>query len=522
MIFLLVTVIAVFCDQVIKLFVTYRIPLYSPVTVIPGVLTIFHVQNTGMSFSLLQGQPWARYVLAAVSLIGAAIILIFMIRLRGNRLASFGLALMLGGTIGNGIDRVRLGYVTDMIQLDFLKIGKLQFPVFNFADMLLTAGVIIVVVYILISGRSKAKDIPLSDDVEYYDEDLSRSEEPDYGEDGARETRRSRRKRAETEPEEDDRILTQEEQFELAGERKRRDTAVSDEEYENVREKRPLFGRGRRAVREPEPEEEEEDDRPIEFGSFRINRQEPVSADEPDDEQEEPDVKPYTPDSRRASRAESRAARNAARYDTPYEVDNYRRAEAPAAGYAATGAATARPRTVSEEPAARRAPGTEAPVRTAQRSQPRPENTAPRRPSEDAPRRAAENQRRPSAERPRRPEPENDDFYTDVPPVQQSRDAAPSAPRQRPSAPQQSAPRRTEENARPAPRPSAPASRPSERREGYVPRPAAPSPSQQAPRYSAPQSAPYGEPTIDDILAELEASGLPDSYDTATLDDLLD
>ncbi|MDR1821422.1 MAG: signal peptidase II [Oscillospiraceae bacterium] len=526
MIFLLVTAIAIFCDQIIKLFVNYRVALYDPQTVIPGILSIYHVQNKGMSFSFLENQPWARYVLAAVSVIGAVIILLFMIRLRGNRLAAFGLSLMLGGTVGNGIDRIRVGYVTDMIQLDFLKVGSFQFPVFNFADMLLTAGVIIVVVYILISGRSKAKDMPLTDDIEFYDEASGRADEPGYagyGEETARETRRSRRNYSDTAPLPDGgRILTQEEQFELAGEKKRRDTAELFEVQEAAREKKPLFGRGRRAARETPAEEEPEDDRPIEFGSFRVSRPAAAPAEPeeaPDEEAYEPDVKQYTPAPRREDREEGKAARRAARYDTPYEVDNYRRAEAPAEGYAAP----ARPRTVQEAPPARREPRAETPLHAPVRSQPRPQEAAAlrRRPPEDAaPRAAAERPIERPAERPRRPAPENGDIYSEFAPVQPRREAAPAAPRQRPAAPSQASAARPAAE-RPA-RPAAAAARPAERREGYAPRPAASAPAQ-TPRYSAPaQSAPYGEPTIDDILAELESSGLPDSYDTAALDDLLD
>ena len=65
-------------------------------------------------------------------------------RLRTHRLYEFGIVLMIAGTLGNFIDRLRIGYVVDMFQLDFI-----NFPIFNFADSCLTVGVILILIAVL-------------------------------------------------------------------------------------------------------------------------------------------------------------------------------------------------------------------------------------------------------------------------------------------------------------------------------------------------------------------------------------
>ena len=117
-------------DRVSKLFWS-RIPA-GGVELIPGVLGLNPVRNTGMAFSLFSGHPWALGVLSLLIIAGAFLLL------RGRRLpapAPAGLMMMLGGALGNLTDRLLTGFVPDMIELRFVR-----FAVFNVADAFLVLG----------------------------------------------------------------------------------------------------------------------------------------------------------------------------------------------------------------------------------------------------------------------------------------------------------------------------------------------------------------------------------------------
>ncbi len=119
-------------------------------------INLTHQQNTGAAFSFLAGasgwQRWFFIVLAS----GISIVLtiwIWRVRQTGPLILAAGLALVLGGAIGNLIDRIRLGYVTDFFQVWF---GNWAFPSFNVADAAISAGAALLVIDALfLSGRQK-------------------------------------------------------------------------------------------------------------------------------------------------------------------------------------------------------------------------------------------------------------------------------------------------------------------------------------------------------------------------------
>lgn len=84
---------------------------------------------------------WFFYLISVIALIVMGYLLW---RLRGKWLYEVGISLMIAGTLGNFIDRLRIGYVVDMFQLDFI-----NFPIFNFADSCLTVGVIFILIGVL-------------------------------------------------------------------------------------------------------------------------------------------------------------------------------------------------------------------------------------------------------------------------------------------------------------------------------------------------------------------------------------
>jgi len=104
-----------------------------------GFLRIIHIRNTGAAFGLFQGHSFA---LTIVTLVGIAAILVYALLVYrhspylDNKLSRIALGLVLGGTVGNLIDRLSRGYVTDFIDFGF-------WPAFNIADSAITVGVII-------------------------------------------------------------------------------------------------------------------------------------------------------------------------------------------------------------------------------------------------------------------------------------------------------------------------------------------------------------------------------------------
>ena len=139
-------------DQITKLLVVQNIPLYTNVPVIPGFIRLTYAQNTGAAFSAFQGMRWLFVVIFV--LFTVAIIWEFSKkRLPFTTLERWFIAAIYGGGLGNMIDRLRLGYVVDMIETEFVR-----FPVFNVADSFITCGCILLIVHLLIWNRKFWKD----------------------------------------------------------------------------------------------------------------------------------------------------------------------------------------------------------------------------------------------------------------------------------------------------------------------------------------------------------------------------
>ncbi len=139
-------------DQVSKLLVVQTIPLYGHRDFIPGLLSLTYVQNTGAAFSMLQGMRWLFVVLFVIITL-AMLWEYFRKPLPFSKLERWCLAAIYGGGLGNIIDRVRLGYVVDMIQTDFM-----DFPVFNVADSFITCGCIGLLVHLAFFNKKFWKD----------------------------------------------------------------------------------------------------------------------------------------------------------------------------------------------------------------------------------------------------------------------------------------------------------------------------------------------------------------------------
>ena len=139
-------------DQLTKFLVVENIPLYADVPLLPGVVQLTYAQNTGAAFSILQGQQWLFALIFAV--FTAAIIWAYCKKaLPFSKFEWFCIAAIYGGGLGNMIDRLRLGYVIDMIETQFI-----NFPVFNVADSFITCGCIALMVSLIFFNKAFWKD----------------------------------------------------------------------------------------------------------------------------------------------------------------------------------------------------------------------------------------------------------------------------------------------------------------------------------------------------------------------------
>ena len=139
-------------DQWTKYLVVENIPLYGRVEAIPGVISWTYVQNTGAAFSSFQGMQWL--FLAVFLVFTAGVIWVFWKKkLPFTTFERWCIAAIYAGGLGNMIDRLRLGYVVDMIKTDFM-----NFPVFNVADCFITCGCILLLVHLFFFNKEFWKD----------------------------------------------------------------------------------------------------------------------------------------------------------------------------------------------------------------------------------------------------------------------------------------------------------------------------------------------------------------------------
>lgn len=154
---IIIIVLSVAADQLAKLFL---VPMLSQLpdktmTVIPGVFNLTYVKNTGASFGILEGEQ-AFFIIVTIVVLAAGAVFMVKTRHRQSLFLKISLSLVIGGAIGNFIDRVAFGHVRDLF--DFKQV---YFPwVFNIADMCLVIGAIMLGVYVIFMYKPKDKEEP--------------------------------------------------------------------------------------------------------------------------------------------------------------------------------------------------------------------------------------------------------------------------------------------------------------------------------------------------------------------------
>lgn len=153
LIWLLITLAVVVLDQWTKHLVSSALTFGDRVVVLP-FLDLIYARNPGAAFSLLaDAGGWQRWFFTVVALGMSLVLLAWLLRLpRGSKWMPVTLTLVLGGAIGNVIDRIRFGYVEDFLLLYW---QEYMFPAFNVADIAITAGAIMLIIDAFVLSRDK-------------------------------------------------------------------------------------------------------------------------------------------------------------------------------------------------------------------------------------------------------------------------------------------------------------------------------------------------------------------------------
>jgi signal peptidase II len=149
---LVVSALVLGLDQLTKMLIEQHLELYNPIVILP-VLAITRMHNTGAAFSFLADQTgWQRWFFLGLALLISAVLIAWICRSprRGHSITLIGLASVLGGALGNAVDRMRLGHVVDFIQVHW---HDHSFPAFNVADSAITVGAALLILDALFEPR---------------------------------------------------------------------------------------------------------------------------------------------------------------------------------------------------------------------------------------------------------------------------------------------------------------------------------------------------------------------------------
>ena len=144
-------------DQLTKAAVRANVPLYSTVEIVPGLLNVTHIRNSGAAFGLMNAAqfPLKTVAIAAVAVAGIVVMALYAARLAREQVAArVGLALIVGGAAGNLIDRVLEGSVVDFVDVYW---RTYHFWAFNAADSAITVGVAVMLADMMMAGTRVSK-----------------------------------------------------------------------------------------------------------------------------------------------------------------------------------------------------------------------------------------------------------------------------------------------------------------------------------------------------------------------------
>jgi signal peptidase II len=150
----------VILDQITKVWVDKTMRVLDTQTIIPGILDLYYIRNTGAAFGFLSGSQAGFRIpfFILVSVVAVGVILFLFHKLEDSEvMMPMALSLVLGGAIGNLVDRIRLGEVIDFILLHY---KAFRWPAFNVADIAITVGVFLLVLRVFFFERVSKSEGP--------------------------------------------------------------------------------------------------------------------------------------------------------------------------------------------------------------------------------------------------------------------------------------------------------------------------------------------------------------------------
>lgn len=145
-----IAIIVLFVDQILKSIISQNMLLNENITLLNNFLSVTKIYNTGAAFGIFENKTLYLAVFSVFIIIAISVYLVRTYKSL-NLLNTIAWGLVLGGTIGNFVDRLSLGYVLDFIRLDFV-----NFPIFNIADVCINSGAMLLIIYILSTSNDNS------------------------------------------------------------------------------------------------------------------------------------------------------------------------------------------------------------------------------------------------------------------------------------------------------------------------------------------------------------------------------
>lgn len=191
MLYAIIAAIILIGDQWLKYWVTVNITLSTgEATLIPGVVKLVNIHNSGAAFGLLGDAAYARWLFLGIAALFIIVIVVVLAKhLFKSRFANWCAVMALAGAVGNCIDRALYGYVVDMFKVEFM-----DFAVFNVADVFLVVACLAFIIYLIVDLFRGKDDDGEDDDDEDDEDDDGEDDEDDDGEDDDEKPRRAGRR----------------------------------------------------------------------------------------------------------------------------------------------------------------------------------------------------------------------------------------------------------------------------------------------------------------------------------------